>query len=285
MAISVIQTAKGSIECNLIGRGKPLLFIHGGHVDCRETIFHKTLNPGVFLFVTPSRPGYGNTPLTALNQSPRGTADLLIALLNELEIDRVTVIGISAGGLIALEFAANYPDRMESLVLMSALTRTWFAKTDRIYRGAKICFAPKIERFTWSLYREAFKFFPETMARIMFRALSTYRPVTFTPNEFVELKQMTLNMRSSFGFSNDLDQTIEQEILSRVACPTLILHSEYDNAVSVSHAQNAKTNIGNSRLVTFKNRWGHLLWLGAGYDPVFKELIRHIENRRISSPN
>ena len=243
-------------------------------MNCRETIFHKGLGPGEFRFITPSRPGYGNTPLTDMNRTPRGTADLLAALLDELKTSRVSVIGISAGGPTALEFAAAYPDRIENLVLMSALTGTWFAKTDMVYRGAKVFFAPKIESITWSLYRGAFKLFPDMMSRMMFRALSTYRPVTFTKNEFIEVRQMTLNMRSSFGFSNDLDQTIDQEILSQIACPTLILHSEYDHSVDISHPLNAKTNIGDSRLITFKNRWGHLLWIGADYDPVFREMIQ-----------
>jgi len=115
------------------------------------------------------------------------------------------------------------------------------------------------------------------MTKIMFKELSKYRPVEFTEEEFKELKQMTLNMRSGYGFDNDLDQTINQRILSRVECPTLILHSENDNAVDNSHPQNAKNNIKGSKLATFNNHWGHLLWLGTDYDPILNELKQQIE--------
>lgn len=272
MATSQIETSKGKIEYTLLGNGKPVLIVVGGHTNCKETIFHKGLDLNKFCFVTPSRPGYGLTPLTGQNKTPKGTSDLFVALLDELNIQKAIVMGISAGGLTALEIAANYPDRVESLILLSALTKKWFTKTDKVYKGAKIIFAPGIERYTWFFYRSFFRLFPKVMAQIMFRELSKYRPIEFGENELQELKQMTLVMRSYKGFDNDLEQTIDQETLKRIACPTLILHSENDNAVDLSHARNAKDNVKGARLVTFNNRWGHLLWLGTDYELVINEL-------------
>ncbi len=277
MTTSQIETSKGKIEYNLLGIGKPILIVVGGHTNCRETIFHKGLDSNKFCFLTPSRPGYGLTPLTDQNKTPKGTSDLFVALLDELNIQKTIVVGISAGGLTALEIAANYPNRVENLILMSALTKNWFDKTDKVYKSAKKIFAPGIEPYTWFFYRLFFKLFPKIMTKIMFKELSTYRPVEFTEDEFQELKQMTLIMRSYKGFDNDLDQIIDQEILERIECPTLILHSENDNAVDISHPRNAKNNIKDSKLVTFNNRWGHLLWLGADYDPILDELKQQID--------
>src|SRR5687767_1060721 len=138
MTISLVSTEKGKIEYSLSGQGKAILFVHGGHVDCRETIFQKGLDPNTFCFITPSRPGYGRTPLTEQNRTPKGTADLFIALLDRLAIQKATIIGISAGGLAAIEMAANYPDRITNLALMSALTKKWFSETDKVYKGGKI---------------------------------------------------------------------------------------------------------------------------------------------------
>lgn len=277
MTTSLIETAKGRIEYTMLGKGIPILVVVGGHTNCKETIFHKGLDTTKFCFITPSRPGYGLTPLTEQNKTPKGTADLFISLMEELKIQKVIVFGISAGGLTALEIASNHPDRVDNLILMSALTKKWFVETDKIYKGAKKIFAPNIERYTWFLYRVFFGLFPKGMTKTMFRQVSKYRPIEFTEGEFQELKQMTLIMRSYKGFDNDLDQTIELEALMRIKCPTLILHSKNDNAVDISHAQNAKKSIENSKLVTFNNRWGHLLWLGADYDPVVRELKQQID--------
>lgn len=268
MPISIFETTLGPIEVRLVGKGRPLLFIHGGHVDCRETIFQKGLDPGMFQFICPSRPGYGQTPLSRVNASSKGSAELLIALLDKLGVSQATVIGISAGGLTALELAANYPERVEQLILMSALTKNWFNKTAKVYKGGKIIFSPAMEAFTWFLYRQAFRLFENSVAKLMFRELSKFRPIEFTHDELSELKKMTMKMRSRKGFSNDLDQSVDPASLSKIECRVLVLHSEYDNSVDASHPENALQLIKSCKLVTFKNRWGHLLWLGSDYDKV-----------------
>lgn len=278
MTTSKIETSKGIVEYTSLGNGRPMLIVVGGHTNCKETIFHKGLDHDKFCFITPSRPGYGLTPLTDENKTPKGTSDLIVALLDKLNIEKTTVVGISAGGLTALEIAANYPDRVENLILMSALTKKWFVTTDSVYKAAKMIFAPKIEPVTWFFYRLFFRLFPILMTKTMFKQLSTFRPVQFTEDEVQELKQMTLIMRSYKGFDNDLDQNIDRDILKKIKCPTLILHSENDNSVDLSHAQNAKDNIKGSKLFTFNNHWGHLLWLGTDYNPIVKEFKQQIEH-------
>lgn len=276
MKVSLIESGKGRIEYCLHGQGRPVLIVHGGHVNCRETIFQKGLDPDEFCFITPSRPGYGNTPLTNLNKTPKGTADLFMELLDQLQLEKVTVVGISAGGLTALEIAAGYPERVEKLVLMSALTQKWFKETDKVYKGGKKIFAPQFEYYTWLLYRVFFKLFPGVMTRTMFKELSASRPINYTANECKELRGVTLKMRSGSGFHNDLDQNIDQAILSGIKCPTLILHSTNDNKVPVSHALDAKEKIKNTQLKTFSNRWGHMLWFGEEYEQVLKEVKQFI---------
>jgi len=273
-----INTPKGEIEYSTIWQGKVILIIHGGHVNCKERIFQKGLDAKRFCFITPSRPGYGQTPLTKFNKTPGGTADLFISLLDALKIPEVIVMGISAGGLTALEIAARHPNRVSKLVLMSALTKKWFAETDKLYKGGRKAFAPGVEKYTWLLYRLSFLLIPSAMAKLMFKQVSTYRPIEFTDNEIKELKHLTMNMRSGQGFRNDLDQNIEQGILSEIKCPTLILHSENDKAVDLSHPNNARCNISNAKLVAFKNRWGHLLWIGEDYILILSELKKHIES-------
>lgn len=272
MTISTAETDQGIIEYSLYGQGKAILIVHGGHVDCHEAIFAKGLDLNKYLILTPSRPGYGNTPLTETNKTPKGAADIYITLLDKLKVSKATVIGISAGGLTALEIAANYPGRVENLILMSALTKKWFGQTDKTYRVGKIFFKPGMERFTWMLYKALFMCAPQFMASVMFKSLSKHRPVHFTRNEFLELKQMTMKMSSGRGFCNDLDQDINQNILQKIDCPTLVLHSDNDNQVSGSHALNAENKIKNSKLVTFNNRWGHMLWFGDEYHLVLREL-------------
>ncbi len=114
-----------------------------------------------FCLITPSRPGYGKTPLFNL-VSPKDTAELFIALLDELELKSVIVFGISAGGLTAIELASNFPDRVKKLVLVSAVTKKWMTEKDDTYQRAKKLFSPSVEKYSWGLFR----FFYSTVSKI-----------------------------------------------------------------------------------------------------------------------
>jgi pimeloyl-ACP methyl ester carboxylesterase len=61
------------------------------------------------------RPGFGGTPETGV---PRSVEDLLEVLDTE-GLDRVTLVGNSMGGGIALAFAATHPERVERLVVIA----------------------------------------------------------------------------------------------------------------------------------------------------------------------
>jgi pimeloyl-ACP methyl ester carboxylesterase len=59
-----------------------------------------------FQLITPSRPGYGKTPLNG-HTTPKQAAELIAELLNCLSIKPAIVYGISAGGLTAIELGCS----------------------------------------------------------------------------------------------------------------------------------------------------------------------------------
>lgn len=148
MKIDTVNTQKGPVEYSITGQGKPVLFLHGGHSNCLETLFLKGFDLKKYQLITPSRPGYGNTPLKD-KTTPRKTAGLVIALLDYLGIEKIVGYGISAGGLTAIEIAANFPERVEKLVLASAVSKKWLDKNGKVYVTAKKMFNPKTEKLVW----------------------------------------------------------------------------------------------------------------------------------------
>jgi pimeloyl-ACP methyl ester carboxylesterase len=46
--------------------------------------------------------------------------DQLLALLDEVEVDRATIVGFSLGGMINRRFAIDHPDRTEALVILNS---------------------------------------------------------------------------------------------------------------------------------------------------------------------
>jgi pimeloyl-ACP methyl ester carboxylesterase len=104
------------LHYRLEGSGPDIVLIHGFHTDMREwddvaaglTSTHRVLRYDVR--------GHGRSTIPAT--LPPSTDDVL-ALLDELQIARATIVGLSMGATIALDFALTHPTRVDRLVLLS----------------------------------------------------------------------------------------------------------------------------------------------------------------------
>ncbi len=116
----LLATQYGLVEYATAGKGPPVLVIHGagGGYD-QGLLLHQLLNTENYAVISISRPGYRRTPLET-GKTFAAQADLYAAVLDDLNIPRVIVIAISAGGMPALQFAQRYPDRCQALILLSA---------------------------------------------------------------------------------------------------------------------------------------------------------------------
>lgn len=117
----VIKTAKGLIEYADVGQGSPVLVVHGagGGFDQGLEIARPLIERG-FRVIAVSRFGYLRTPLPT-DASPEAQADAHAALLDALKLDRVAVIGGSAGGPSAMQLCLRHPEKCSALVLLFPL--------------------------------------------------------------------------------------------------------------------------------------------------------------------
>lgn len=276
MEIKIIHTDKGQVEYSIVGKGTPVLFLHGGHSNCREILFHKGFDTNKYQLITPSRPGYGNTPLGD-NLTPKKTADLLVCLLNYLGIDKVILYAISAGGLSSIELAAMYPERVEKLILASAVTKKWLDEEGPVYKTAKRLFNPKTEKIVWGLIRFFSAIFPRIIANSFYPQFSKNNSRRLDKKDIKELLSTFKYYGSKTGFMSDIDHDIEQGRISEIQCPTLILHSRNDNSVSFDHAEYANKMIKGSTLIDLDNEWGHLFWIGKDSNEPMIKIIEFIE--------
>jgi pimeloyl-ACP methyl ester carboxylesterase len=129
----IAQTPKGQIEYVIKGTGKPCLLLHGGHSNCFEAFGTEEIIAAGMSALIPSRPGYGKTS-ASVGKTASEAADLMIALLDELSIPKVSVVAVSAAGPTALYLAAKYPERIDKLVLESAVTKRWLTPDDAVYK-------------------------------------------------------------------------------------------------------------------------------------------------------
>jgi pimeloyl-ACP methyl ester carboxylesterase len=215
MEIKTIHTDKGLVEYSIVGKGTPILFLHGGHSNCRETLFQKGIDTINYQLITPSRPGYGNTPLNN-NLTPKDTADLIVSLLDNLRIDKVILYAISAGGLTSIELAARYPERVEKLILASAVSKKWLDKNGKVYKTAKKLFNPKIERIVWGMIRFFSGIFPKMIADNFYPQFSKNKPHKLEKSDIKELLSTFKHFNSKSGFMSDIEHDVETGLISEI---------------------------------------------------------------------
>jgi 3-oxoadipate enol-lactonase len=97
------------------GDGEPLVLIHAGVCDRRMWEPQWKSVTERFRTVRCDLRGFGETPLPP---EPFNPADDVIGMLGALGLDRVSVVGASFGGRVALELAATWPSRVQKLVLL-----------------------------------------------------------------------------------------------------------------------------------------------------------------------
>jgi 2-hydroxy-6-oxonona-2,4-dienedioate hydrolase len=115
---STISTPFGTLEYAVDGLGAPVLMIHGtgGGFD-QGLRFGSALRQRGHRIIAPSRFGYLRSDFPA-DPSLINQADAFVTLLDHLGIDRLPVIGGSAGALSATAFALRHPDRCTALILL-----------------------------------------------------------------------------------------------------------------------------------------------------------------------
>lgn len=104
------------------GDGDPVVFLHGiptwsflwRDVAPELTDDHRVVVPDLL--------GYGNsTQSDDFDRSIRAQETMLDALLDDLDIDTVTLVAHDIGGGVASRFAAHQPERVDRLVLSNAV--------------------------------------------------------------------------------------------------------------------------------------------------------------------
>jgi pimeloyl-ACP methyl ester carboxylesterase len=99
------------------GRGPAVVLVHGGLGDSRMWDAQMKPLSKRFRVVRYDIRGYGRSPAPTVEYYPH---EDLRALLDYLKIERATVVGLSLGGIVAADFALEYPARVERLVLVGA---------------------------------------------------------------------------------------------------------------------------------------------------------------------
>ncbi len=219
-----------------VGTGHPFLLLHGGAGPASFLPFASYLaehRPARVL--VPTSPGFNGTSRTADVADVRALADLYVALLDQLDLDDVTVVGNSIGGWVAAEIALLASPRVSSVVIMNAV-------------GIAVPDHPVADFFALSL---------DELTDLSYHDPSRFRldPATFHDRQKA-IMGANRQAIAVYGGQNMTDPTLAGR-LAHVAIPTLVLWGQSDRVVDPDYGQAYAAAIPGARYQPLQQT-GHL---------------------------
>lgn len=227
------------------GSGRPVVFIHGYPFNrslWNEQIAALSNN---YRVIAPDLRGFGESDASDGPATMNRLAQDVASLLDQLEIARATIAGLSMGGYVALAFYKQFASRVRALIL--ADTR---AQADS-------------EEAKQTRAQQAEKALSEGMAGIadaMLPKLLTPETVSKRPEVVKRIRDMMLKTKPEGaaaalrGMAIRDDQT---SLLPKIVVPTLILVGAEDAITPVADSEKMNQAIAGSRLVVLEHA-GHV---------------------------
>jgi pimeloyl-ACP methyl ester carboxylesterase len=227
------------------GSGAPLVLLHGFPFDRSMWRGQASALGGEFRVVAPDLRGLGETPLGDDGVSIEGMAEDVAALLDELNLGRVRICGLSMGGYVAFEFFRKYPERVRALVLADTRPQADTedgrrTREETAQRVLKEGMAPVVESMLPKLLSAGTR---ERGGEVL-ESVRALMLGTSPEGAAAALRAMALRR----------DQT---ELLPSINVPTLILVGNEDAVTPPADAEAMNAKIEGSRLVVIEGA-GHL---------------------------
>jgi pimeloyl-ACP methyl ester carboxylesterase len=280
MNSQIAQTSKGPIEYILTGNGPSVLVCHGTSSNCFATEVTTQLVKAGFSVLTPSRPGYGRTPLR-IGRSAAQAAEALIALLDSLAIQNCSVIAISGGGPTGIALAAGFPQRVSHLVLAGAISFPENRRNEPAYKS-QMAFYGSMHIVIWGMLGLMSRISPRSMARQTLAIFSTHDPddglSKLSPSDVECISRFYQGHSSRRGALNDALHTVGSDVLVQVRQPALVIHSREDNSVPFAHAECSLKHIPQAVLCE-AGVTGHFFWIGPDFPNLSQRMIAFLQEK------
>lgn len=256
----VVETSLGDVEYCVEGEGTPALVAHGicGGFDQALATGESVLGDG-YRVVGVSRFGYLGSDLPD-EATPERQADAYRELLDHLGIDEVVMVGASAGGPAALQFAAKYPESTRALVLVGAAV-----PSDDPREGPMGPPRPILRNFPFWLVTERF---PSVLLSAFGLDRTTYARARLADKRAVRAVLATLlpiDPRRE-GVINDAEVTNVDVVenadcydLEGITVPTLVVSAENDPLADFESSWRVAERIPTATFLPFEDG-GHLVF-------------------------
>jgi pimeloyl-ACP methyl ester carboxylesterase len=254
-----------------VGRG-PALVVPAAWIGHLEITWQ---DPAVRAFYAPiaacrtvvayDKPGCGLSDPWPAPQTLDSDLEVLRTVIDHLELGRVDLLGLSMGAPVSLAYAVQHPERVGRLMLYGG-----FADGHQVASAEVRAAMIELVRAHWGLGSDVLAdiFLPDGTAEAKVR--------------FAELQRRSTTAAIAAELLAQCYELRVDDLLERVATPTLVLHRRDDRAIPYRLGRDLAARVPGARLVSLAGR-SH--WVFAGdAEAVVREILGFLDLPRSEQP-
>jgi non-heme chloroperoxidase len=218
-----------------LGMGKPVVFIHGWPLNHEMWEYQLAELPKHGLrCIAYDRRGFGKSDRPWANYDYDTLADDLKAVLEQLDLSNVTLVGFSMGGGEIARYIGKYgTERVGKVVLASAITPFMLKTADNTEGVPKENFDEMVEKITKD--RPAFM---STFGKQFYGATLLNHPVSQQMLDWNQSHCMMSSAKATVDCVRSFSETDFRNDVPKIDVPTLIIHGDADKTVPIDVSGN-----------------------------------------------
>lgn len=237
------------------GRGPVIVLLHGSYLDLTSWDDWVAEFGKDHRVIRLDRVRFGLTG-TFADRPPDYVAEQIVldGLIDQLKLDRFTLVGSSSGGVVAAQYADRHPDKVSRLVLMNF----------PLGHGRIQAMGPSANPSPRRVQAPA-----DRIDDLLRYNLADHEVITPTLvarlADFSYREDPSGAIASAFGKASSFTESDRAEMLGRIRQPTLVIWSDRNRTLPVAEGEAAFAAIGaRTKYFTVVQNAGHMVPLEAG---------------------
>jgi pimeloyl-ACP methyl ester carboxylesterase len=233
------------LNVSVQGQGFPILCLHGHPGKSGSmSVFTNHLSQR-FQTIAPDLRGYGKSRAPGKFEMMDHLLDLE-ELMEQLHLDRILLLGWSLGGIVALELALRFPERVSGIILVASAARPWgnhprVSWQDNLFTGVASIANRLKPGWEWNIKafgkRSLYRYLVQQHTPATYKYLAAEAMPAYLQTSTQATQALSTALKQGYNRLNDLDA---------VDCPCLILAGACDRHITAAASQETANRLPNA---------------------------------------
>ena len=246
-----VETADGvQIFCKDYGSGKPVILIHGWPMSNEMWEYQiETLVENNFRVIAYDRRGFGKSSQPWNGYDYDTMTDDLRAIIDQLGLENVTLVGFSMGGGEVIRYFSRYGGKNVSKAILVSAVPPFMLQTDDNPDGAP---QEEFDKMAEAMRDDRIGFLDD-FGKTFFGVGLLNKPLSTPLLEYYRMLCVFASPRATLQCATAFATTDFRNEMAALNVPTLIIHGEEDKIVPIGISSDKSAQlIPNSRYIVYE---------------------------------